>query len=435
VNFAHLFLICVIYAVPTVLLIDGLIVRGLLAAGLSAGLAVTAWTIRKAAGEFLLTVIRPIVVIAIIPSIWMLIQLLPLKATGLAHPIWESTEQALARSISGSISIDPGATALALCQYLSALALTLLAAAASVDRERSEWVLFALVAATALVAVVMIGHDLLGFTFLTDNASSTERAQARACVGLGMIFSMAAAIRTYERYETARLRPNRSIPILMCSFVASAAAFALCAIALATDLTGKVLFIVTCGIATLLAVMVIRRIGLGFWGCLAIATTAGVTAVTLTATLTTFRATDLILAFASTKSDPLIATTERMSADLPWTGSGAGTFGSLVSVYQDATDLTRNPAFPTAAAKIAIELGRPMFWAIVITVIIAIVVLLRGALHRGRDSFYPAAGASSLLLLLLLSFCDNGVLGTPVNICAAAVTGLAFAQCQSRMSA
>jgi hypothetical protein len=62
----------------------------------------------------------------------------------------------------------------------------------------------------------------------------------------------------------------------------------------------------------------------------------------------------------------------------------------------------------------------------------AFFVLLRGALNRGRDSFYPAAGASSLLLLLFLSFCDNGILGMPVGICAASVIGLAFAQCTSR---
>ena len=73
-----------------------------------------------------------------------------------------------------------------------------------------------------------------------------------------------------------------------------------------------------------------------------------------------------------------------------------------------------------------------MLWAMILAVLIGIFALLRGALHRGRDSFYPAAGASSLVLLLFLSFCDNGVLGTPVAICAAAIVGLAFAQRESR---
>jgi hypothetical protein len=436
VNSAHLFLICLIYAVPTILLIDGLVIRGLVAAVLSGAITLVASTARHGDGDFLLQVIRPIVALAIIPVAWMLFQIFPVKA-GLAHPIWESAEQALGHPIMGSISIDPGATMLALCQYLSALALTILAAAAAVDRERSEWILFALVTATALVAVVMIGHDVFGYTFLRESASATDRAQARTCVGLGIIFSTAAAIRIYERRETRRLRPNRSLPLLMRptqlrNILACAAAFTLCTIALASDLTGKRLFIVAYGLGTMLAVVAIRRIGLGFWGCLAIATTAGVIAIALIAGAASFRATDLTLAFASMESNSLIAATERMSADLPWTGSGAGTFASLASVYQDATDIIRNPAFPTVASKIAVELGRPMLWAIVLTIIVAIAFLLRGALRRGRDSFYPAAGASSLLVLVLLSFCDNGVLGTPVCVCAASITGLAFAQCQSR---
>jgi hypothetical protein len=76
-----------------------------------------------------------------------------------------------------------------------------------------------------------------------------------------------------------------------------------------------------------------------------------------------------------------------------------------------------------------------MFWMMAVTVMFAIFVLLRGALNRGRDSFYPAAGASYLLSLLLFSFCDNGILGLPVGICAAAIIGLAFAQHTSRTTA
>ena len=98
-------------------------------------------------------------------------------------------------------------------------------------------------------------------------------------------------------------------------------------------------------------------------------------------------------------------------------------------------DTVADVVAPTAASNTAITLGRPMFWMIVVTVMFGIFVLLRGALNRGRNSFYPAAGASSLLLLLFFSFCDNGILGMPVGICAAAIIGLAFAQCTSRTTA
>jgi hypothetical protein len=58
--------------------------------------------------------------------------------------------------------------------------------------------------------------------------------------------------------------------------------------------------------------------------------------------------------------------------------------------------------------------------------------LLRGALQRGRDSFYPAAGAASLVTLLLLAFGEAAVLATGVAVIAASVLGLAAAQSRSR---
>ena len=76
-----------------------------------------------------------------------------------------------------------------------------------------------------------------------------------------------------------------------------------------------------------------------------------------------------------------------MLADSPWMGIGAGTFASLLPIYQGAGDTMINPAAPTAAVEIAIELGRPMLWALILAVLIGIIMLLRGALHRGRDSF------------------------------------------------
>jgi hypothetical protein len=59
-------------------------------------------------------------------------------------------------------------------------------------------------------------------------------------------------------------------------------------------------------------------------------------------------------------------------------------------------------------------------------------MLLRGALQRGRDSFYPAAGAGCIIVLTLEAFCDASLFGTTVLICAAAALGLGIAQHLSR---
>jgi hypothetical protein len=431
VQAARLILISLICGVPTILLIDGPIVQGLIAAILSVGIATVAISMRQGEAEFLLTLIRPIGCVAAIPALWMLLQMLPVSAIGLAHPIWLNAEQALGSSIGGSISIDPGATLMALGQYLSMAAIALLAAAVAVDRERAEWILFALVAATTLVAVVLIGHDALGLTLL-DSDGPIARAQARECVALGAIFSVAAIIRTAERYETAQFHPDRSRTSLKQTFAACAVALVLCTVALTFNMSANLLFAMVYGLGTPIAVVAIRRVGLGLWGRLVIATSACLVAIVIIGSRLVARAADLTLAFASDRQDAL-AVLHRVLTDAPWTGIGAGTLSSILPVYREAGGTQVGSTAPTAAVKIAVELGWPMLWGIVLVVLVGVFVLLRGALSRGRDSFYAAAGAGSLVFVLLWAFCDAGILGTPAGICTASIVGLAVAQCRSRI--
>jgi hypothetical protein len=86
----------------------------------------------------------------------------------------------------------------------------------------------------------------------------------------------------------------------------------------------------------------------------------------------------------------------------------------------------------TAAATVAIELGKPMFWLISIAIVGYIFMLLRASLQRGRDSFYPAMGAGCLITLLLLSLNNVGLFGMATSLIAAAVIGLGIAQSRSR---
>ena len=100
-------------------------------------------------------------------------------------------------------------------------------------------------------------------------------------------------------------------------------------------------------------------------------------------------------------------------------------------IYRDINEPATSIA-PTAAAALSIELGRPMFWLIVVGIAGAAASLLRAALQRGRDSFYPTAGAGCLIALLLLAFVNAGILGTATAVIAAAIFGLALAQTKSR---
>ena len=90
------------------------------------------------------------------------------------------------------------------------------------------------------------------------------------------------------------------------------------------------------------------------------------------------------------------------------------------------------PNPPNAITGLLVELGRPMTVMIGVVTCIAIVVLLRASLRRGRDSFYPALGAGCLMALLIRAFADAEIFAQSVSIIAAGTIGLALAQSTGR---
>ncbi len=424
---ARLVLILLICVSPAILLFDGPIVHGLVAGAAALGLSIICWSLRPGETEFFLSFARRAALLAAVPALWMLFQMLP---TGLfVHPIWTSAEAAIGYPIRGAITIDIGASVLALGQYLTIVAIAFWSAAVAVDRQRAEWILFALMTATALIGLAMVANTFL--TLVPGNALFV-RMQAIDCVAMGLVFAAAAGIRTLERYETRHASPDRSVLVLLRTFAACLAAFTLCTIALVLEEQDATLVAAGCGVMTLGAVVCIRRLGLRPWAIGAIAVLVIGTAALLVAGNRDLRTKGVTLAFATVSPPSLTLVGQRLLDDVPLTGTGAGTFAAIASVYRDIDDRTALATAPTAAAEVAIELGRPMLWFIVATMASAIYVLLRASLRRGRDSFYPMAGAGCLITLLLLCFMNAGALGTAAAIIAATTLGLAVAQSTSR---
>jgi len=425
VSNARLIFIVLICTCPFILLRDGAIANGVIAGLAAVGIAFVSRTMRPGEAEFLISTMRPVAVLAAVPALWMVIQLLPLRA--IAHPIWASIETAVGHPLAGSITIDLGASVMALGLYLSVGAVALLSAAVAVDRQRAAWVLFTLMGATALIALVLLTADLPGLAFLNGAGALSDRAQAIDCVAIGTIVSAAAVIRTVERYETRQA----SDATLVGTFAASCAALVICTAVLAFSSTGATMIAAGYGLGALIAVTIIRRLGLGPWGIAAIAVPAMGLVALLIASQPGLRAKGVTLAFAAPSAPALTSASQRILDDSTWTGTGAGTFAAVMPIYRDIDDPETATA-PTAAAALSIELGRPMFWLIVIVIVGAIVILLRASLQRGRDSFYPAAGAGCLITLLLLAFMNAGILGTATAVIAAAMLGLALVQRKSR---
>jgi hypothetical protein len=57
-----------------------------------------------------------------------------------------------------------------------------------------------------------------------------------------------------------------------------------------------------------------------------------------------------------------------------------------------------------------------------------IAILFRGALARGRDSFYPAAAMACTIIVLGEAFCNTGLLNSSVAVVVDAIIGLGLAQ-------
>jgi len=381
---------------------------------------------------YLAGLIRPIAVITAALVIWMAVQTVPLPVKSWAHPIWASAQMALDKPIAGSITIDRGATFVAICRYFSAIAILLVATVVTIDRARAEWVLFWLVGLTSFAAVVQIIHDLTGLKFVDAVTDATIRVSTTALSVLGVIVATAAAMRAVERYETRRARTNMPLQKFVIALSFALAAFSVCALCLAFFTQAPIIFAASTGWATLFILMVVRRLGLGPWTGAAIG--AAVIGVAIFIAQRHAGLGDLTLRYASHAQPSLISMTQRIIEDTGWAGTGAGTFASLSPIYQVSDTALAGMQAPTTAAQIAIELGRPVLWLVLIMTIIILFLFFRGALQRGRDAFYPAAGAGCTVALTLESFCDASLLSSTVIICAVATLGLGLAQSISRTS-
>jgi hypothetical protein len=426
VSNARLVLIILLCASPAVLLLDVPMTPGLVAGAAAAGLTIVAASMRPAEMAFFLSIARPVAPLLAVPALWMLIQVLPLNFV--AHPNWQSAEAALGRPIGGAISVDIGAGVIALGRYLTIVAVGFWSCAVAVDRLRAEWILFALVAATASISLLVI---VMGFFGTTPIGAGTF-AQAVDCVTIGLIIAGAGALRTMERYETRHSSPHRSVRFLVMTFAGCVAAFVASVAALLVAAPAGVLVAAGYGVAVFAAAVAIRRLGVGRWGVAGIAIPAVVLAVVLAGANSNLRAPGLSLAFAAGASPSSLSMSERILADAPWQGTGAGTFAAIAPIYRGVDDAIVPSSAPTAVATIAIELGGPLCWLIIAAMAGAIVILFRSALRRGRDSFYAAAGTACLVALLFLFFVNAGVLGTAPAVIAAAMLGLALAQSKSR---
>jgi hypothetical protein len=275
-----------------------------------------------------------------------------------------------------------------------------------------------------LIAAELIGYDL-GYLRLPGYEHLGERADAMNIGVIGFVLSAATMIHAYEHLDNTRHRKSRKTVIVGAS--ASIASLFVCLSAILISADPILLLAALFGIGMLTAVLAIRQWRFGPLGQAGIAALAAVAMFGFFAFVPAKKGADLTLALSTQGK---ISSIERMLSEAKWAGSGAGSFEALLPIYRD-TEEADSLEIPTAAATIAIEMGRPFLWTCVIVTLIGALTLFRRALLRGRDYIYSSAGAGSIIALVILLFANDGVLGLTTSLMISVVCGLAFAQSKS----
>jgi hypothetical protein len=378
-----------------------------------------------------LAIFKPLAVAALLPAAWMLLQILPLPPGSIEHPVWRSAAAALSDSLSGHISIDLGFTLRSLFGYLSLISLAFITSILTRNRERAETILATLCAITTFIALeLLLFRDLAALK--PANSTDDLTSSLVALAAFGVVLNLAFVVRAAERYETRSERPGQRLRSFVGLMLLGTAGAVICLVALITFATYDVLIDTAFGLVVVGLVILIRRLNLARWTaatlCAAVLVACGgVIALRFAANSSL----SPLFRFAKIQSPDAVAATVRMMADANWTGSGVGTYQALAAIYRDA-DGAPGPAAINTITSIVLEWGRAGMLMVFLLVFQLLVMLFRGALARGRDSFYAAGAAACLVVAFCEAYCDASFTTVTVQMTAAIIVGLGLAQTTGR---
>lgn len=424
--------IALILAAPAFLVSDTLLAHGCLTASVALLVLVVAASIRPGEAAFLSGVIGFFANGAIILAALFLLQLVPLPISEWRHPVWISAATALGQPVWGSITVSPGDTLIAIARYFTACGLFFVAAAVSIDRRRAETLLLTLWLISTAVALVLVVHNAGGFVFLGPIESTGPRPAIAAAASLGAVLSFATLLFAFERYETRHGRAEFSRFRFGITLFGALLALLIDVLTVTLFTSKPQIVAMVSGLGFFALLIGFRRVGVSAKFSFLIALAAIAVLIAAIGQDLIGNRPDVSLRFAVDAPKFLIDAAQRMISDTGFLGSGAATFSDLFPLYGDVTAPITALAAPTAAAAAAIGFGRPVAWLIAAAVVLAFAWLTRGALERGRDSFFTAAAAACLLTALLQVFFDASLYHSTALIVTMAVLGLGVSQSVSR---
>ncbi|BBO05397.1 MULTISPECIES: hypothetical protein [Bradyrhizobium] len=363
-----------------------------------------------------------LILILAVPAIYMAVQLAPVPVHGLGNPIWETASAALNAPLAERLTVDVRATVQAFLHYSTAVALALITTVVALDRQRAWQLLSMLVAISTIVSAYLLLRQTIGADGFSRGDTPVLAATGAVPAVLGLVLSAAMMTRAFEDRRRVKQRPFRVATTPW--FALLATLLCLSAILASGDGMGTATAALL-GVGIVLAAFAIRNWFSGVWGIASVLATAAVLFLAAFTLMPIRPNADLTVAL----SEHPPGATERMLQDAGHAGSGAGTYAALLPIHRDiAAPLSRER--PTAAAAIAIEMGRPFLYGVLIVAVVGAGALLRCSLRRRHDYVYAAIGAGAATSLVVLALVEDGILEFGASLLAAALFGLAVAQSQ-----
>jgi hypothetical protein len=369
------------------------------------------------------------------PILWMVLQVAPLPFTSLVNPIWSTTAIALNEpSLPGHISLDPGATLRSLILYLTIVSLVISTVIVTKDRHRAETTLYVLTAVTTFMSAEILIGRLDSFAGMIPAAGTAAAAPFAAGAVLAALTNAAVIARAIERHlNQPDINDLLSGPLLL-GLVPGLCGIAIAVAAMRTLAQDNLLAATGLGFTVIVFIATVRRLGFRAWPSTILFTV--VVAIAAVVALPHFQAgstTGLPGFVAAGASEDSLTLAQRALSDDPWAGSGVGTFELLSRAYL-GFGVKPILAAPSTAVSIAIEWGQPALLILAVFAAQLFFFTMRGAIRRGRDSFFPSAAAAGILVALCEGFVDPSLLSPTVQIIVAVMTGLGLSQSTGRTS-
>jgi hypothetical protein len=210
--------------------------------------------------------------------------------------------------------------------------------------------------------------------------------------------------------------------------VLGTASAVICLIALIYSTTFNMLIATAFGLIVLCLVVLIRRLSLGRWTVITVCAAVfvacgGVIALRFAANPSV----SLLFRFTKFETAEAGAATLRMLSDANWAGGGVGSYRALAAIYRDASGTPGETAINTITLMV-LEWGRVGLLIAIVLPLQLLVVLFRGAVSRGRDSFYASSAAACLVTAFCEAYCDASCTDVTVQMLIAIIVGLGLSQ-------